>query len=427
MYLHERDGRIRVFHKSLADWLTDPGQIYHVDVKSGHAALGRECWNVYLSSTSKPNPHTHGQVLEESLPPAYAFRHGVRHLVESKAYPQAVELLHGLYQHPHLVGHPDEAYLQNMARLLGVSLQSCPARTAVQIDPRKLAAVLMRLMNYEPLHAGISLLYHSHPQHWQEIRHGFLHSTDWWVLMYTCSLVLADSYLESPSQTKLSEIHALIHEQDIGLQDMGVYALKIIWLRRPELLDIRLLGELAASDSWTVRGTLYEMMFYLAFNGHKPRELVEDRRFWEPLWDYHRVIVDDILAVERLAEQGQAGPCFLPDSVSVHLKSCSRRSRSAKNLSIVRPSGTKPLSKACSKPIALCPSSSRESACAEPAIERSLHWRPTLRVLLASPYWEVREAMATLVISMAESMPEVIELIEDMLQATNWRLRLRGG
>ena len=44
-------------------------------------------------------------------------------------------------------------------------------------------------------------------------------------------------------------------------------------------------------------------------------------------------------------------------------------------------------------------------------------------MLLANPYWEVREVAGSLAISLAEIRPEMIALVREMLRDDNWRLR----
>ena len=46
-FLPERDGRRVLYHKSMADWLTDPDNPYHASPRRGHQQLARMCWQEY--------------------------------------------------------------------------------------------------------------------------------------------------------------------------------------------------------------------------------------------------------------------------------------------------------------------------------------------------------------------------------------------
>ncbi len=351
----------------------------------------------------------------------YCVRHGVRHLVDCGMFPEAVAFLQYLHERP-TAEHLGTEHLPPLDRLLAVALKDCPEEQARRIDPRNLAAILKRVEDFEPLYAGIRLLYTHHAGQWQQILDEFLNSTLWWSLMYTCSLVVADSYQERPDASKLAQVHALIRSEDLGYQELGSYAAKIIGARQPERIDARLLGEMAASDSWMVRGVLGELLLYLTLNGARPRALVTEGRFWQPVWDYNQVLVDDILAAEQFARSGPPD-ANLPTGVQESYQFLKETEQARRELLAGPEVQGEPALAALLEGYYVLPIHLDRIRAAESAIERSAGLKAILRVMLATPYWEVREAVGAVAMTLAETRPEVLGLVAALLQDPNWRLR----
>jgi WD40 repeat protein len=84
-YLPDRDGRRAVYHKSLADWLTDesdprPAGRFFVSARRGQQPLSDSCWAVYQRDGAKRMP-------------SYAIRHLPAHLVETAGWDKLASLL----------------------------------------------------------------------------------------------------------------------------------------------------------------------------------------------------------------------------------------------------------------------------------------------------------------------------------------------
>lgn len=419
VYLPMRDGLVRVFHKSFADWLAKPGHNYHVKARLGHASLAEACWQVHLGiSGACPSAGADSRPFQ-----SYAFRHGIRHLLEAGAYARAVELLYCLMEKPHLEGHPGEAYLLTLARFLARSLPDCPASQATQLAPRKLASILTHIPSFEPLLGGLRLLSKHHPEEWKAILTEFKGTVHCWVLVYACSFVMAETYLEKPDQTALAEIHALIRGSDIAFQEMGAYAVKMICMHRPDLIDNHLLEEMAAGDSCLLLGILGELALYLTFNGLDPHKLSLSFHFWSPLWDYNRILVDDIVAAEFIARREQALPADLPETARESHRQLGETERNRLELLASEEVQREPTLKALLEAYYRLPTQLEKVRLAEEAVARAMNLKPLLKVLLSSPYWEVREAAGSLAMSLAETRPEVKDLLQDLLRDDNWRCR----
>jgi hypothetical protein len=191
------DGRYRPFHLSILDWLSDEAPTgagaYYVSVREGHRQLAEYCWGKCARHIQEDRPLRNQYA-------SYPFRHGVRHLLESGRYPEAVELLDYLVRHDQELQPEQKCDLDQFAKLFTIALGSSPPDEAVagQIDPLKLARLLKGLYMTEPLYGGIRLLVEHHREAWPAILEDYL-ATDDYVLRHTIAEALADDYLESGS------------------------------------------------------------------------------------------------------------------------------------------------------------------------------------------------------------------------------------
>jgi WD40 repeat protein len=81
-FLPEREGRRRIFHRSLADWLLDEGRAagpYGVDVQLGHERLARACWEGYRRGARGVSEYTR--------------RHLVAHLIAARRWDDVERVL----------------------------------------------------------------------------------------------------------------------------------------------------------------------------------------------------------------------------------------------------------------------------------------------------------------------------------------------
>lgn len=423
VYLPEREGRVRLFHKSLGDWLTDRTQEYYVDPRRGHAGLAEACRAVFLRRAGLPDTDALALLPDEVGFRPYVFRHGVRHLVQAGQYAVAVELLHHLRERPDVEGHPGAAQIEPLARLLAVSLCDCPADEARRILPRKLAGLLTGIENFEPLYGALRLLYRHHLDQWDSLVAAFLKSEEW-VFMYACSLVLADGFFEQPSAEKFASIRALIRSPEVLYQELGAYTIKLMCQRKPDLFTAQVADEVAGTALYEIRGILGELLLYLTLNGHREaQQLVSETSFWEPLWDYNRMYLDELLAAEQFLRARPAPSGALPpgaaDNYRYLLETESNRLELMESEEVRRePSLRAVLESYYRLPIRL-----EALRRGQEALERSFGLKPILKLLLANPFWEVCEAVASVASNLAETRPEVIELAREMLYAPNWRLR----
>lgn len=411
VYLPDRQGCIRVFHKSFMDWLTDRKHAYYVNRQSGDRALAEVCRLAQHGSDE----------IDSSKYRAYGLRHGVHHFVEIGAFAAAVELLHFLSENPNLADHPGEAAFLTSARFLSVAIPGCSASEARRISPHKLAAVLIQIPSFEPVIPGIRLLYEYHSEDWHEIVDGFFGTANWWILMYACSFVLAEAYLKEQEEAKLLQICTWIRGSDYAYQDMGAYAVKMIYMRRPDLIDPKLLSELAGASTWMCPGIVGELLLFLAFNGHRPRELVASPEFWAPLWEYNRVLVEDILAAEAFAQGIKMLPDDVPEAIRrTHHFLLAIEGDRLKLLGSEEVKGDPSLYSLLESYYQL-PSQLEKVRAAEDVIAKAMSFRPIMKLLLTNPYWEVRETAGSLAMTLAESRPEVLDLIAELLEDSNWR------
>jgi WD40 repeat protein len=81
-YLPVRDGRCAIFHKSLADWLTDPGTrgtLHHISRRRGHGRVAELCWAEYVQGPERMSQ--------------FALRHLPAHLIASEQRNRLAQVL----------------------------------------------------------------------------------------------------------------------------------------------------------------------------------------------------------------------------------------------------------------------------------------------------------------------------------------------
>jgi hypothetical protein len=251
--------RLRPFHLSILDWLTNKAEAkpYWVDRRDGHRLLADYC-------SRKCERHiVENRPLKDQFRSSYAFRHGVRHLVESGRYADAVNLLDYLVRNEQKLRPDERVELDQFAKIITVALRKSPPdeSEARQIAPKKLAALLKGLYMTEPLYGGIRLLL-SHQQDWPEILKELM-ATDDYVLRHTISEVLADDYLETGQRLRLEGILKLIEHPDINYQELGSYALGLIYGKDPACIEPKYLNLLAEGETYPSRSVLGDLLLKL--------------------------------------------------------------------------------------------------------------------------------------------------------------------
>ena len=114
-YLPDRDGRRAVYHKSLADWLTDaidprPAGRFFVSPRRGHERLAAWCWAEYQRGAAR-------------MPP-YTLRHLPAHLIEAARWDDLAALLHDL---PYLEAKAEAGHVFDLAMDFTRAVERLPA------------------------------------------------------------------------------------------------------------------------------------------------------------------------------------------------------------------------------------------------------------------------------------------------------------
>ena len=110
-FLPERDGRFILYHKSIADWLSDPanrGTLHYANPKRGHERLAGWCWDEYRRGTERMSP--------------YARRHLPSHLLESTRWDDLAAVLCDL---PYLEAKAEAGQVFDLRSTSPVPTSSC--------------------------------------------------------------------------------------------------------------------------------------------------------------------------------------------------------------------------------------------------------------------------------------------------------------
>ncbi len=281
-----REGKVYPFHLSILDWLTTKARAgeYFVSVAGGHKRLAGYCWNEVERYIAEDRQ------LRDRFQ-AYAFRHGVRHMVESGQYAHAVDLLDYLVRHEQKLRPEDRADLDQFAKLIAIALGQAPPEEAeaALIDPHKLARLIKGLYMSEPLRGCIGFLLEHYRPVWPELLEDFL-SADDYVLRHAISEALAEDYLQS-RQTPAARIHsrpdrAPGHQSSgSGLLCAGAGVCRRPLLHRPDIFIC------SRTASMSFRSVLGDLLLSLALQdaGDRTRGNVEilkqvgpSTSFWNP-------------------------------------------------------------------------------------------------------------------------------------------------
>jgi WD40 repeat protein len=129
-YLPDRDGHRTLYHKSLADWLTDttvprPAGQFFVSPRRGHQRLADWCWTQYNRGAEKMSP--------------YALRHLPGHLIESSRWDDLAALLCDL---PFLEAKAEAGYVFDLAGDITGTVDRMPEDHSARRNLRLLSAAI---------------------------------------------------------------------------------------------------------------------------------------------------------------------------------------------------------------------------------------------------------------------------------------------
>lgn len=438
----EADGKYKIYHESVRDWLTTPEREagpFYTDLQKGYEQLTIFCFDDYRrargNSAFRP-------------PSLYTCRYGVKHLTMSKRYADAVELLDWLNRKrdPLLLERQKSfsemvSRLPQFAKMIAIAMtEDPPTRAEAQkVDPRKLASILQPLYMTEALYGGIELLMLYHPETWwQEIFDNFLATQDY-VLRYAISEVLGQTYLAEGNKTRLEDICKLAELSHVGKQEVAYHALRFIIARKPQLFRksekyIKLLADSSTYPGRCILGDLLLNLMLQTKDGRlslRPDEIMgsvdHQSRFWNPIWRFQQM---DVWALEATSHflRDEPPPGAATDGVREAYKILDETEKKRTQLlakleglgdmSVVSDllSSYYKLGVVSNKDIraALSGLTVKEESCLKSVFE----------VLFAFPLWEVVEKAASALASIVDDNPRLAEFIRgELFEHPVWRVR----
>ena len=352
---------------------------------------------------------------------AYLRRQGVRHLIEAGRYAKAVSLLHELRQTSDEDGLANAACYQNIRELLRV-LPNFKKEECKNTDPVKLLDLLSGLDDFDLAVSGLSMIFTHHQAAWQECIDRVL-EIDNWDLLYALSFVLAENLTNSTKEKALNSLSQLINSEEHSERDLGAYVYKLFCLKNLWAVKTDLIEQLVLDPSPMIRGVMYELLLNLAIHGMDVNKLVKDDKFWNPYWAYNLTQLDDIRAACLLHSKEsesdglrssrvlEAYQCLdATDKVREGLQEQLKHTQFQDLLLLVQ------------EPAGAIIHLEKIQKCRD-ALEESPHvWKMT-RYLLGHASWEVREAAASMLVSVRSLAPHIPGLIQKYMNHQDWRLR----
>lgn len=430
---------LRPFHKSVLDWLTcfDGAGKYAVDHAEGHRALADYCWRV---SQEALGGHEGGRAFLSS----YAARYGVRHLLESGRYADAVTLLDYLLDHASNAARKtdkptlDGDDVSQLAKLTTIALgqPEIPADEVRRIDPDKLARLIEGLYMTEPLFGGVHLLLSYHRERWPVLLDRFLKSEDY-VLRHTIAEALAANYLEGDPDdpeiaSRLEEVRDLLKSQDINRRELGGYAIAMIYGEQPSLIDPESVNILADGETYFFRSILGDMLLGLALPdyGGKTFEradkmdlVLPSTRFWNPVWEFNRMDVSWLLAAKYLVRKREPPADFPPGARAAY--DSMLRTEAARQKLLREPGvrSEETILSVLTEYYALSVETGKGRVrAAQRALASSPHLKAVCEVLFAHPVWTVTETAASALASIVDDDGESRQLVRELFAHDEWRV-----
>jgi serine/threonine-protein kinase len=414
-YLPESNGYIRVFHKTFAEWLAKIPNPYGADIMRGRLCLADLCRREY-EKIKDVLPYAHISSGDASGVRTYVLRHGVQHLIEVEDYAGAVDLLALLFDHERELERGVALYLGRYAKEISHKVGDCDPAVAKTVDALKLASILRRFYEIEPQYGGIRMLVNYQPEKWEQIL-DYLLSDDDFVIRFTIARALADC-VESKASPKLSYILQLAKQRDVNLGELGGYALKLVYSKRPRMIDPAVLNMLAASEIYSGRSILGDLLLHLAFVGDNHSRLVTEDRFWNPIWDFNRLDVWDLQAVEPFVK-GSPLPPGVADEVRNAYQALQEIEALRQTL-LENNRVTDGIRSLIGKYRSLG-TSDEGIRRAQQEMEKSPELPAIMRLLFAHPLWNVAEDAASVLSDMSREL--AAPLIRKLLADTYWKVR----
>ncbi len=393
--------------------------------------------------------------IPESLKP-YVLRQGVVHLIESEKLASAVHLHSKILRRrvssrTGRLPRIEPARLLSLAKMLCVSfggflnagrpgdpLAQLAEKRQVQLqqeaertDPEELIELMAMLYEITPLYYGISLIYRYHRTCWRRLLGQLLAKEDM-IVRYTVGEVLANAYDETGDEMIYAEALKLSRNSaDIDLREVGQYAMKFIYMRRPEKIDPLFVEQMATGGSFYDRGIIGELLLHVAFMGVDVMALVDPKQnslFWDPVWDYNRVEVGDIQAAVAFcsgrrpdAEGFQPGSPPESSEILPPYELLMTNWRRRQTLLEVISADESPLVRTL---VSRFFELTRDAIpTAEIELSRCRQLKDVAQLLLSHPAWDVREAMATSLASIAMTREEAVSFIAGLLCDDDWKVR----
>ena len=415
------------FHKSVRDWLVTRAQadVYTINLAAGQKCLAYHCWRECMPTVTQDRP------LRDPFKSSYACRHGLNHLVECRRYGQAVELLDYLVRNEEKFESGQRPDLDQFAKLITSALGGpCPPTEseAKQVEPHKLARLIQGLYMTDPLYGGIRLIVEHNPVEWPEILEDLL-ATDDYVLRHTISEVLADSYAELGKPSQLEEILKLAEHPDINHRELGSYALGLVYAEDPTCIEPKYLNLLAEGETYPFRSVLGDLLLSLALqdkdnDSSKGVEMIKSvapsSHFWNPLWDFNRMDVDWLKAVDGFVRNQQPS-AESPDSVRRAYDSLVKTEKRRQDL---LQGGQLAEAVASSlKSYYQLGVKEKEIRKAQSELKSGAALAAWCEVLFAHPLWEVTESAASVLASIVDEKPDAAQVISELFDHDLWRVQ----
>ncbi len=427
------EGRYRPFHLSILEWLSDRARnkTYNVSVKDAHQRLANYCWNQcarYVRDNLRLADYRR-----------YAFRHGVRHLVESGRYADAVELLDYLVRHKDELKPEDRLELDQLAKLVTIALGERPSEDsetacaawvaeAERIAPKKLAGLIKGLYMTKPQYGGIRLLVEYHRNDWPEIQEDFLRTDDY-VLRNTMAKALADDFLETREDARLEAIYKLMSDEDLNHQELGAYAIQQIYADSPSLIQAKYLNLLANGKTYPFRSALGDLLIGLAlqdkdaetFDRLEVMNAVDaSSLFWNPIWDFNRMDVRWLKAIHYFIRDREPPADVSPDIREAHdsLRQTDNQRKELLARKVIPKADDTP------DPLDSYYRLAVNSDCMDSAKNASKgDLQAIFEVLFAHPYWRVTEEAASLLASIVDEDSSAAKHIQLLFEHKLWRVQ----
>ncbi len=311
--------------------------------------------------------------------------------------------------------------LERSSKLISIYLETCTPQqetSAANVDPSKLANLLKDFYEIEPLSGGIALLYNHHRDAWPNILQDFLASDDY-VIRYTVSEVLAEAYLNGDSDDTLKQILDYFNDPDINYQELGAYALSLVYANDADSVKPEHLQAMADSETYPQRSVLGDLLLNLALQEKDKSDLVSGERFWNPVWDFNKLDIWDLKAIRAYLPEPVALSGDAPPEVQDAYSALSSVDKARKEVL----SGFDPQQGvgALLNNFYSLDSDTGQIRREQEGL-KSLDQEPlarVMRILLAHPLWDVSEAAASVLSGIAEDKPEALDIIAECLGASH--------